>query len=136
MPVSHVPESIAIGEHGVVATAGSIGGALQLFDAHGAPLGRYDLGGRPVRLQYDPAGRVLVAALSADGTVAVLERGEVRRIAVGGVPDGLAFSGDGRWLYVSDMYGGAVSVVDLHRSRVVERFVAGRSAGAILVLPH
>ncbi|MEI7924969.1 MAG: YncE family protein [Chloroflexota bacterium] len=136
VPVSHVPESIAIGERGVVATAGSIGGALQLFDARGASLASYDLGGRPVRLQYDPAGRVLVAALSADGGVAVLERGEVRRIAVGGVPDGLAFSRDGRWLYVSDMYGGAVSVVDLQRSRVVERFAAGRSAGAILVLPR
>ena len=44
---------------GVVATAGSVGGTLHLFDAAGAPLGAYELGGRPVRVQYDAAGRVL-----------------------------------------------------------------------------
>jgi YD repeat-containing protein len=133
--VSHVPESIAVSAEGVVATAGSVGGTLHLFDAAGAPLGAYELGGRPVRVQYDAAGRVLAAALSADGAVALLERGAVRRVVVGGVPDGLAFSADGRWLIVSDMVGGGVSVVDVQRSRLVQRWTAGQSAGALLVLP-
>ncbi|MFA7249278.1 MAG: YncE family protein [Dehalococcoidia bacterium] len=133
--VSQVPESIAVAPDGSVATAGSIGGTLHIFDAAGKPLARYDIGGRPVRLQYDPSGRVLAASLSADGTVALVERGVVRRVAVGGVPDGLAFSADGRWLYAGDLFGGTVTIVDVARSRVVQRFAAGQSAGALMVLP-
>jgi len=142
LAVSHVPESIAVGAGGVVATAGSIGGTLHLFDASGAPIAHHQVDGRPVRLLYDPQGRVLAAALSADGAVALLDspRGdapdaEVRRVAVGGVPDGLAFSPDGRWLYVGDMYGGEVAVVDVRQGRLVQRIPAGRTAGALLVLP-
>jgi len=135
LPVSHVPESVAVGAGGVVATAGSVGGVLHVFDAEGGAIAEHDLGGRPVRLLYDPSGSVLAAALSAEGAVAILDRGEVRRIAVGGVPDGLAFSPDGRWLYVGDMYGGAVGVVELARSRLVQRIQAGQTAGALLLLP-
>ena len=134
--VSHVPESIAVAADGRVAAAGSVGGTLHVFDASGAPTAQYHLGGRPVRLLYDPRGGVLAAALSADGTVALLEREELRRVVVGGVPDGLAFSADGRWLYVADIVGGAISVVDVHRSQVVQRFPAARSAGALLILPR
>lgn len=135
LPVSHVPESVAVASDGRVATGRSVGGTLDVFDAAGATTGRYELGGRPVRLLYDARGRVLAAALSASGAVAILADGELRRIPVGGVPDGLAFSPDGRWLYVGDMFGGAVSVIDLDRSRVVQRFPVGRSAGALLVPP-
>lgn len=134
--VSHVPESIAVALDGRVATAGSVGGMLHVFDDAGRPLAQYDLGGRPVRLLYDPRGEILAAALSADASVALVDRGAVRRIVVGGVPDGLAFSSDGHWLYVSDMAGGMVSVVDVQHSRVAQRFRAGRTAGALLVLPH
>ncbi|MGE3855614.1 MAG: hypothetical protein AB7G21_01505 [Dehalococcoidia bacterium] len=138
LAVSHVPESVAVGAGGIVATAGSIGGTLHFFDASGAPVAEHELGGRPVRLQYDPDGRLLAAALSAEGAVALLDRpgGEVRRVTVGGVPDGLAFSPDGRWLYVGDMYGGDVAVVDVRTARLVQRFPAGRTAGALLVLPE
>lgn len=136
IPVSHVPESIAVGADGRAATAGSVGGTLHIFDASGVLVAEHEVGGRPVRLRYAPSGRVLAAALSADGTVALVEDGVVRRVAVGGVPDGLAFSSDGRWLYAGDMYGGAVSVIDVARSRVVQRFEGGGSAGALLVLPR
>ncbi len=134
--VSHVPESIAVGLDGRVATAGSVGGTLHVFDASGAPIAEHEVGGRPVRLLYAPNGRVLAAALSADGTVALVEDGVVRRITVGGVPDGLAFSSDGRWLYAGDMHGGGVSVIDVARSRLVQHLEAGRSAGALFVLPR
>lgn len=136
LPVSHVPESIAVGADGVVATAGSIGGTLHLFDRDGRAIGAHDLGGRPVRLQYDSPGRVLAASLSAERAVAFVEGGSVRRVVVGGVPDGLAFSPDGRWLYVGDMYGGEVAVVDVRQGRLVERLPAGTTAGALLVLPR
>ena len=109
---------------------------LQIFDATGASLAQHELGGRPVRLLYAPRGEVLAAALSADASIALVERGVVRRVVVGGVPDGLAFSSDGRWLYVSDVARGAVSVVDVQRSRVVQRFTPAQTAGALLVLPR
>ena len=136
MSVSHVPESIAVGPDGRIATAGSVGGTLHVLDASGSPMAQYAIGGRPVRLLYAPRSDVLAVALSADASVALLVRDEVRRVAVGGVPDGLAFSGDGRWLYVSDVAGGMVSVVDVQRLRVVDRFHAAQTAGALLVLPR
>lgn len=136
LPVSAVPESVALGAGGVVATAGSVGGTLHLFDAAGASIAEWAVGGRPVRLQYDPHGRVLAVALSAQSAVGILQDDRWRRIMVGGVPDGLAFSPDGRWLYVGDMHGGAVSVIDVQRSRLVQRVPAGQSAGALLVLPQ
>ena len=135
VPVSHVPESIAVAADGRVATAGSVGGVLHVFDAGGALLEQHQVGGRPVRLLYDPRGETLAAALSADGAVAILEGGVVRRVAVGGVPDGLAFSPDGRWLYVADMFGGTVSIVEVARGRVAQRIAAAQTAGALLVLP-
>lgn len=85
--------------------------------------------------QYDPRGEVLAASLSADGVVALVQHDQVRRVVVGGVPDGLAFSPDGRWLYVGDMVGGAVSVVEVARARVVQRIPVAESVGTLLVLP-
>lgn len=133
--VSHVPESIAVGRDGRIATAGAVGGVIAVLDASGRLVREYVAGGRPVRLLYDPEGEVLAAALSADGTVAILERDQLRRIVVGGVPDGLAFSPDSRWLYVSDEFAGTVTVVDLRLNHVVDRFTVAQSAGALLVLP-
>ncbi len=134
VPVSHVPESIAVAPDGRVATAGAVGGLLEVLDARGVRTEQYQVNGRPVRLRYDPRGAVLAASLSASGAVAVVQDGRVRQIAVGGVPDGLAFSPDGRWLYVADMYGGGVSVVDVERSRVAQHIPVAGSAGALLVL--
>lgn len=139
---SHVPETIAVAPDGTVATAGSLGGAIELFDAGGGLIAHYAVGGRPVRVLFAPDGRTLAAALSADGSIAIVDvhddvHGDgdgVRRVAVGGVPDGLAFSPDGRWLYAGDEVGGAVSVVDVQRGVVVARFAVGVSAGALLVL--
>ena len=135
VPVSHVPESVAVAPDGRVATAGSVGGLIEVLDARGALIAQHEVGGRPVRLQYDPLGEVLAASLSADGVVALVQHGQVRRVVVGAVPDGLAFSPDGRWLYVGDMVGGAVSVVEVAPARVVQRIPVAESVGTLLVLP-
>lgn len=81
---------------------------------------------------FAPDGGSIAAALSADGVIALLDGDAIRRVAVSGVPDGLAFSADGRWLYAGDDATGAVSVVDVRRGVVAGRFDAGGSAGAIL----
>ena len=65
-----------------------------------------------------------------------LELRAVRRVAVGGVPDGLAFDASGRFLLASDLSGGVVSVIDVADARVSARFDTGESAGALLILAH
>ena len=60
--------------------------------------------------------------------------GAVRRVPVPGVPDGLAFDAEGRFLLVSDLFGGLVSVIDVAGGRVSGQLETGRSAGALLVL--
>jgi DNA-binding beta-propeller fold protein YncE len=136
VPVSQVPETIAVAADGRVATAGSLGGVVHLFSRDGAPEGSHEVGGRPVRVLFAPDGDILAVALSSEAAVAMIEGGRVRRIVVGGVPDGLEFSPDGRWLYVGDDARGAVSVIDVGRGAVASRFAAGESAGAVLSVPR
>ncbi|MSQ31545.1 MAG: hypothetical protein EXR64_05965, partial [Dehalococcoidia bacterium] len=83
--VSHVPETIAAAPDGRVATAGSLGGAVQFFSAQGVLLATHDVGGRPVRVLFAPDGGTLAVALSADGAVVLLSGGATRRVEVGGV---------------------------------------------------
>ena len=127
-------ETVAIAPDGRIATAGAMDGVVAVFDATGALIERYEVGGRPVRVAFDADGERLAVALSSTGVVALIERGVVTRVEVGGVPDGLAFSRDGRWLYASDVLGGRITVVDSTRGKVVDSWRAGESTGAIMVL--
>ena len=102
----------------------------------GLLLGQTVVGGWPVRLRYGPRGEVLAAALSASGVVVLLGDGGGRRVAVGGVPDGLAFSSDGRWLFVGDLLAGRVSIVDVVEGRVAARWDVGAGAGAVILVAH
>ncbi|MDO9444633.1 MAG: hypothetical protein Q7K37_04900, partial [Dehalococcoidia bacterium] len=115
--------------------AGALDGVVVVYDRAGGVIQRYEVGGRPVRVIFDASGERLAVALSAAGAVAVIEDGRVRVAPVAGVPDGLAFSPDGRWLYASDVYGGAVSVVDLETLEVAAVIAAGAGTGALLVTP-
>ena len=49
-----------------------------------------------------------------------------------GVPDGLAFSADGALLYASDVFGGAVTAIDLDRNAVLAVMQVGQGTGAML----
>ena len=133
LPVSTLPETLDVSRHGLIATAGATGGMLHLFDQSGAQKWQVFLGGRPVRVQFAPDGLSIAVALSATGEVALVDlEARVRRTPVAGVPDGLAFDLAGERLYVSDVVGGAVTVlnaVDLERLEVLE---VGAATGAIL----
>jgi DNA-binding beta-propeller fold protein YncE len=131
--VSELPETVAADPRsGQVAVAGAHGGDLELFAADGRRERRVALGGRPVRALFGARG-TLAVALSADGAVALVDAaGAVRRVPVGGVPDGLAFDASGRWLYVSGLHG-EFAVVDVERARVRAVWDAG-GGGALLVL--
>lgn len=133
--VSELPETVAVAPSGaLIATAGAVGGLLHVLDATGTPVLDLYLGGRPVRVSFAPDGDSLAVALSATAEVALVGLdGSVRRVAVGGVPDGLAFSEDGERLYASDVYGGAVSVIDVGAAAMVDQLSAGTSTGALLV---
>ena len=132
--VSELPETVSVGTDGAVATAGAAGGELQVFDAAGSEELRVVLGGRPVRVLFAPDGRSIAVALAADGEVALVDRtGDVRTIAVPGVPDGLAFSADGDRLFVSDVVGGTVAVLDPGAATLIEVIEVGTATGAMLV---
>jgi DNA-binding beta-propeller fold protein YncE len=133
--VSQLPETVAVApSRALIATAGAVGGLLHVLDGTGALVLELYLGGRPVRAVFAPDGESLAVALSAAAEVALVGLdGSVRRVAVSGVPDGLAFSKDGERLYASDVYGGSVTVIDLDAAVVVDQLSVGTSAGALLV---
>lgn len=118
-----LPETVAIDPaDGRIAVAAAHGGDVALFDAAGGRVRSVALGGRPVRALFGPGG-TLAVALSADGTVALIDaNGGVRHVQVGGTPDGLAFDASGRWLYASDLHGrlALVDVAAAHLHGVVE----------------
>ena len=112
----------------------AIGGVLQVFDSDGGPLLDVALGGRPVRVLFSPDGGTIAVALSAAHEVALVDlAGGVRRVAVSGVPDGLAFSLDGARLYASDVYDGALTEIDPVAGVVTATFQVGESSGALLI---
>ena len=131
---SELPETVSIASDGTVATAGALGGELLLVDATGAEQLRVALGGRPVRVLFAPDGRTVAVALSASGQVALVDRaGAVRRIAVPGVPDGLAWNRSGDRLYVSNVSQGGVAVIDVGEGVLVEVIGVGTATGALRV---
>lgn len=134
---SAVAESIALSaDHTRVAVAGAGDGRVLVCGLDGSEVRLVQVGGRPVRLMFDPAGATLAAALSATGEVALIDReGAVRRIAVPGVPDGLAFNSDGRVLFVSDIAGGAVTAMEVTSGWTIARFDGGGTAGALALVP-
>ena len=132
--VGEMTETVAVREDGAVATAAATAGAVMLIAPDGEIVGRWDVGGRPVRVAFSPDGATIAVALSAGHAVALIEGGGVRHVTVEGVPDGLAFSSDGRVVYVSDVYGGAVTAVDVASSEVRAVLHGSASTGALLVL--
>ncbi len=132
-PQPALTESIAVSHDGArVAVAGAADGRVLIYSLAGEGALDVLVGGRPVRLAFDPAGVTLAAALSASGEVALIDSaGQVRRIKVGGVPDGLAFDARGRVLFVSDIAGGTVSALDVSSGRAIARLEGGATAGAL-----
>jgi len=126
-------EALAVREDGVLAAAAATDGVVVLLAPDGTLLDRWDVGGRPVRVAFSPDGATLAVALSAAHEVALIEGDRVRRVPVEGVPDGLAFSSDGRIVYASDVFGGAVTAVDVASGEVRAVLRAGESTGALLV---
>jgi hypothetical protein len=132
--VSAMPETVAVRAGGDrVATAGAMGDSVEVRGADGALLVWADVGGRPVRVAFDPRGERVAAALSATGSVAIVEAdGSVRRVEVGGMPDGLCFDFSGR-LYVSDLTVGRLTAVDVDAGQIEAVYTgAGLSTGAML----
>ncbi|TAK77543.1 MAG: hypothetical protein EPO16_05195 [Dehalococcoidia bacterium] len=134
--VSALPETLALAPDGDrFATAGAMGGAVQIVNRDGSVEQDVPVGGRPVRAAFSPDGALVAVALSASSEVALVDRaGGVRRVVVAGTPDGLAFSTDRRRLFAGDMAGGRVTVVEVTTGRVLAVIGAGVSAGSLIVL--
>lgn len=139
LATSELPETVAVSPDGTrIATAGALGDSVEVFDRAGVLLMRAAVGGRPVRVAFSPAGDQLAVALSALGAVALIDgQGGVRRVEVGGLPDGLRY--DGTTLYAGDLSAGRLTAIDAPAARVTEVLRAGaevRSTGTMLVLAH
>jgi DNA-binding beta-propeller fold protein YncE len=139
LAVPAMPETVAVSARGDrVGTAGAMGDTVELLGADGAVQAQVEVGGRPVRVVFDPAGERMAVALSAAGAVALVDAGgAVRRIAVGGMPDGLSFDAGGRLLYVSDLTEGRLTAIDVASGRTEAVYTgAGSSTGALLPVTH
>lgn len=140
VPVSELSETVAVSPGGTrVATAGALGDTVEVFDGEGRLLARTWVGGRPVRVAYAPSGDRMAVALSAAGAIALIDAsGAVRRVEVGGLPDGLLFDGD--LLFAGDLSAGRLVAIDYRAARVLATYKAGgddvRSTGALLALRH
>jgi len=130
-------ETLDIRADGAIAAAAATDGVVAVYWTDELA-GRWDVGGRPVRVRFSEDGARLAVALSAAGAVAIIDETGMRTVQVTGVPDGLQFSQDGSRLFVSDVFGGAVSVVEIEQGGGGEvRSVAGvgESTGAMLLIP-
>lgn len=136
VPQPVVSESIDASPDGThLAVAGARDGKLLLYDRERGTSLEVELGGRPVRVIFALSGGTVAVALSAAGEVALVDLdGNVRRVDVGGVPDGLAISADGRALFASDIAGGTVTEVEVLSGRVLRRLDGGATAGALALL--
>lgn len=126
-------ETLAVRGDGVVAAAAATDGVVVLLAPDGTLLDQWEVGGRPVRVAFSPDGGTLAVALSAGHAVALIQGERVRFVPVEGVPDGLVFSSDGRVVYASDVFGGAITAVDVPSGDVRAILRVGESTGALLV---
>ena len=132
--VGRTTETLDVRSDGAIAVAAATDGVVAVYDDAFALEGRWDVGGRPVRVLFSPDGATLAVALSAAGAVALIDAGGPRIVPVAGVPDGIAFSSDGAQVYASDLYRGAITVVEVATgsTRIVEGI--GEATGALLPL--
>src|SRR5438105_15891 len=109
----------ATGPDSIVVRPGNQGGHPQDTTQH------YDTGGVAQRVRVPQGARPFAIALSASGTalVTLLDGGKLARaelsngafdrtIAVGATPSDVAFNSTGTRAYVTNQFGGSISIVD------------------------
>ncbi len=132
-----MPESVAASDR-YVATADVESGTVSVFSRDGLqPAGRISVGGAPVRLQWLPGGLAAVS-LNADARVAVVDPGKgrlLRKVTVGGHPDGLCVSPGNDYLAVPSNETGAVAFLHLREWVVAGSLPAGDGPGSCAWLP-
>jgi DNA-binding beta-propeller fold protein YncE len=143
IPQPSLVETIALSPDGrLIAVAGAADGRVLIVDRSGRTVLDLTVGGRPVRVAFAPDGSLLAVSLSAAHEVALIpvddlagagDSLDVRRVAVPGVPDGLAFIDDGRRLVVSNLVSGGTSIIELASGHVAPGPGGGVSTGALLV---
>ncbi|MGF1476543.1 MAG: YncE family protein [Geminicoccaceae bacterium] len=94
--VGEAPEGIAFSPDGAIAVVGLLDGGDSPLDAH----------------EYRSQGRIVV--LGIDGKRVT----EIEKISLGGIPESLAFSPDGRWLLVGNLLDKTISVLEVSGRKV------------------
>ncbi|MBN2049598.1 MAG: hypothetical protein JW760_04080 [Spirochaetales bacterium] len=132
-------ESIFLPHRGELWVSQMSTGKIQVFDTTSwAWKAAYSTGGLwPKVLCPSPDGGICCVSNWASGTVAFLETstGRIRAlIPVGGTPRGMAFSPDGRELYVALFDTGNVAVIDCEAFRYTRTIILGPGAARHTVL--
>ncbi len=128
-PTGALPYAIAVTPNGEKAYVGNWGDrTLTVLRVAGlAPIGTVAVGLHPGALALDPARPRLYVANTDDDSVSIVDTTSDQVLATlslapypgapeGSVPDGLAVSADGRWLFVANAGNNDVAVVDLGAS--------------------
>ncbi|MEP6716843.1 MAG: YncE family protein [Terriglobia bacterium] len=98
----------------------------------------YDVKGKAPHLVRLAADRVWAYTTNTDtGTLSAvnLQSGEVKVIKVGERPQGMAFSPDGRRLYVTNMNSNSISIIDTQAKTRIGDIATGRGPVRIMVTP-
>ncbi|MBM3527364.1 MAG: YncE family protein [Alphaproteobacteria bacterium] len=108
-------------------------GLLVVLDSRalgGKPLATIRVGGHPAHVVADRAGRRAFVTLSGDNRVAEVDlarRTVMRTVATDRYPHGLRLSPDDRELYVANVEGGSVSVIDTGTLKEAARIPVGKA---------
>jgi YVTN family beta-propeller protein len=131
------------GQH--VYVAKSVGGGIAVIDADSQEVTEVlDAGGpKPSGLAFTPDGKRLVVTLLGEtvelpGAVAVIDCGTGQAgtpVPMGGQPERLALSPDGRRAYVVSMHDRSVSVLDVDAHEVVAKVSLGELPFNVLAAP-
>jgi hypothetical protein len=114
-----LPESMAVLDGRVVASANAGDGSLSLYALPGmTPLGQVEVGGRPVRIVATGDG--LLVADARLGRIVALEPADdglevVARVVVGRLADGICPSPDGRWVAATANGDNKLVLIDAER---------------------
>jgi YVTN family beta-propeller protein len=136
------PEGIALNKDGSELWVADLSGSsVQAFDTRDfKKLAELETGKAPIRVLTSPDGRWVITSNLDSGTVTVIDaktRQKVRDIVVSGEKAAgqitLAFSADGKLLYVAETSRDTVAEVDFATGKVLRRLQTGRNGDGLAV---
>ncbi|GIW95942.1 MAG: hypothetical protein KatS3mg110_3983 [Pirellulaceae bacterium] len=131
-PVDRSPIDLALSPNGRwCVTANRTSATVSLIDVQSrAVVDEKPVAERPEFVVFSPDGQAVVVSCSYGGTVEHFRLSDrrlehVRSLHVGYLPQGLAFSPDGAWLFVARLADGTVAVVNWPAGQIIQTIPVG-----------